>query len=227
MFARRLFAVASRSVPLIVRRSFHSVAQPLARTSPANRLVLGTGLAFATLAASKFSSSQSFIAQCADKVPLQGLPGTKNERTFIAVKPDGTQRGLIGDIISRFEKKGYKLVGIKILRPTEDHARAHYADLKAKPFFGGLVKFFSSGAVVAMVWEGKNVIKAGRKMMGATDPQASEPGSIRGDFCVEVGRNIIHGSDGPDSAQDEIKLWFKEDEVANWDRTIDSWVYEK
>jgi len=119
------------------------------------------------------------------------------------------------------------LVAIKIIHPTEEHARAHYDDLKTKPFFPGLVKFFSSGAVVAMVWEGKNVIKAGRKMMGATDPQASEPGSLRGELCVEVGRNVLHGSDGPESAADEIALWFKESEIADWDRDIDRWVYEK
>jgi len=227
MFARRVLHFAARSAaPLFARPFFNATSRSAFPFS--GKVLVAASLGVATFGLSKFSSSNSFIAQCADaKAPIHGVAGTKTERTFIAVKPDGTQRGLIGDIITRFEKKGYKLVAIKLVHPTEDQARAHYDDLKSKPFFAGLVKFFSSGAVVAMVWEGKNVIKAGRKMMGATDPQASEPGSIRGDLCVEVGRNIIHGSDGPDSAAAEIALWFKEAEIAQWDRDVDKWVYEK
>ncbi|CAI9759348.1 unnamed protein product [Fraxinus pennsylvanica] len=135
------------------------------------------------------------------------------ERTFIAIKPDGVQRGLISEIISRFERKGYKLVAIKILVPSKDFAQKHYHDLKERPFFNGLCDFLSSGPVIAMVWEGEGVIKYGRKLIGATDPQKSEPGTIRGDLAVVVGRNIIHGSDGPETAKDEIKLWFKPEEL--------------
>jgi len=222
---RRAFTLAasafsSRAVLNVVKNpAFYSGARKVAFAT--------TALGFATYGLSKFSPAESFIAQCDDKIPIHGVPGTKNERTFIAVKPDGTQRGLIGKIISRFEEKGYKLVAIKIIHPTEELARQHYDDLKAKPFFPGLVKFFSSGGVVAMVWEGKNAIKAGRKLLGATDPQASEPGTIRGDFCIEVGRNIVHGSDGPDSAKDEITLWFKENEIAEWQRSVEGWIHEK
>jgi len=163
----------------------------------------------------------------AQEIPHYGVPKTVQERTFIAVKPDGVARGLIGEVVSRFERKGYKLVAIKILHPTKEHAQKHYSDLSTKPFFNGLVDFFSSGAVVAMVWEGKDVIKGGRKLVGATDPQASEPGSIRGDLAIEIGRNIIHGSDSAESAQDEISLWFTPEEVAHWDRANDQWIYEK
>ncbi|KAB2620688.1 nucleoside diphosphate kinase 3-like [Pyrus ussuriensis x Pyrus communis] len=135
------------------------------------------------------------------------------ERTFIAIKPDGVQRGLIAEIISRFERKGFKLVGIKVVVPTKDFAQEHYHDLKERPFFSGLCDFLSSGPVIAMVWEGEGVIKYGRKLIGATDPQKSEPGTIRGDLAVVVGRNIIHGSDGPETAKDEINLWFKPNEL--------------
>ncbi|KAJ9706187.1 hypothetical protein PVL29_001643 [Vitis rotundifolia] len=110
------------------------------------------------------------------------------ERTFIAIKPDGVQRGLIAEILSRFERKGFKLVAIKIVVPSKDFAQKHYHDLKERPFFNGLCDFLSSGPVVAMVWEGEGVIKYGRKLIGATDPQKSEPGTIRGDLAVVVGR---------------------------------------
>ncbi|XP_028774790.1 nucleoside diphosphate kinase IV, chloroplastic/mitochondrial [Neltuma alba] len=147
------------------------------------------------------------------------------ERTFIAIKPDGVQRGLISEIISRFERKGYKLVGIKILVPSKDFAQKHYHDLKERPFFNGLCEFLSSGPVVAMVWEGQGVISYGRKLIGATDPQKSEPGTIRGDLAVVVGRNIIHGSDGPETAKDEIKLWFKPEELVDYTSNAEKWIY--
>lgn len=134
-------------------------------------------------------------AAVAPAVPFTGVPGTPHERTFIALKPDAVQRGLIGQIIQRFESKGYKLVGLKLLHPTKEMAQAHYADLAGRPFFPGLVDFFSSGPIVAMVWEGTDAIKGGRRMLGATNPADSAPGSIRGDFCIVTGRNIIHGSD--------------------------------
>lgn len=147
------------------------------------------------------------------------------ERTFIAIKPDGVQRGLISEIISRFERKGYKLVGIKVVIPSKDFAQKHYHDLKERPFFNGLCEFLSSGPVVAMVWEGQGVISYGRKLIGATDPQKSEPGTIRGDLAVVVGRNIIHGSDGPETARDEIKLWFEPEELVNYTSNAEKWIY--
>ncbi|KAL8138950.1 hypothetical protein V2J09_004951 [Rumex salicifolius] len=147
------------------------------------------------------------------------------ERTFIAIKPDGVQRGLISEIISRFERKGFKLVAIKVVVPTKDFAQKHYHDLKERPFFNGLCDFLSSGPVIAMVWEGEGVIKYGRKLIGATDPQKSEPGTIRGDLAVVVGRNIIHGSDGPETAKDEIALWFKPEDLVNYTSNSEKWLY--
>lgn len=161
---------------------------------------------------------------CAPGTPHTGVPGTAAERTFIACKPDAVQRKLVGEIIARFEKKGWKLVGMKLLHPTEEQAASHYADLAKKPFFGGLVKFFSSGPIVAMVWEGTNCIKGGRLLMGTTNPLDSTPGSIRGDLCVQVGRNIIHGSDGPDSAQAEIANWFTPEELVDYTTVDEKWV---
>ncbi|KAJ3695698.1 hypothetical protein LUZ60_001075 [Juncus effusus] len=147
------------------------------------------------------------------------------ERTFIAIKPDGVQRGLVSEIISRFERKGFKLVAIKLVIPSKDFAQKHYHDLKERPFFNGLCDFLSSGPVLAMVWEGEGVIKYGRKLIGATDPQKSEPGTIRGDLAVVVGRNIIHGSDGPETAKDEIALWFGQTELVNYTSNAEKWIY--
>nr|1LWX_A Chain A, NUCLEOSIDE DIPHOSPHATE KINASE [Dictyostelium discoideum]1LWX_B Chain B, NUCLEOSIDE DIPHOSPHATE KINASE [Dictyostelium discoideum]1LWX_C Chain C, NUCLEOSIDE DIPHOSPHATE KINASE [Dictyostelium discoideum] len=135
------------------------------------------------------------------------------ERTFLAVKPDGVARGLVGEIIARYEKKGFVLVGLKQLVPTKDLAESHYAEHKERPFFGGLVSFITSGPVVAMVFEGKGVVASARLMIGVTNPLASAPGSIRGDFGVDVGRAIIHGSDSVESANREIALWFKPEEL--------------
>lgn len=148
------------------------------------------------------------------------------ERTFIMVKPDGVQRGLVGDIMKRFEQRGFKLVAMKFMQGSKEHLQQHYIDLKNKPFYNGLCDFMSSGPVVPMVWEGKNAAKAGRMMMGETNPQASLPGSIRGDFCIDLGRNIIHGSDSPESAEKEIALWFKPEELVQWKSTIQGFVYE-
>jgi len=167
------------------------------------------------------------IAHAAEQVPLTGTPGTRNERTFIAIKPDGVERGLISEIIGRFEKRGYKLVAIKLVYPTENFAAKHYDDLKERPFFPGLIKFFSSGPVVAMIWEGADVVIQGRKLIGATNPGQAEPGSIRGDLCISTGRNIIHGSDSNDSAKHEISLWFNQNEVVNYDTSNAKWIYEK
>jgi nucleoside-diphosphate kinase len=155
----------------------------------------------------------------------QEVHAAEMERTFIAIKPDGVQRAMIAEIISRFERKGFKLVAIKIVVPSKSFAQRHYHDLSERPFFNGLCDFLSSGPVVAMVWEGEGVIRYGRKLIGATDPQKSEPGTIRGDLAVDVGRNIIHGSDGPETAKDEISLWFKAEELASYTSNSEKWVY--
>lgn len=153
-------------------------------------------------------------------------PDAAAERTFIMIKPDGVKRGLVADIIKRFEQRGYKLVAMKMMQPDTDLLNEHYADLKAKPFFPGLVRHITSGPVVAMVWEGKNVVKQGRQMLGETDPLKSKPGSIRGDFSIDMGRNIIHGSDSVESANDEINLWFKPAELMTYHLPLYSQVFE-
>jgi nucleoside-diphosphate kinase len=162
----------------------------------------------------------------ADFVPQSGVAGSKTERTFIAVKPDGVQRGLVGDIIGRFEKRGYKLVALKMLWPTREKAEGHYEEHRGKPFFNKLTSFFASGPIVGMVWEGSNVIAVGRAMLGATKPENSAPGTIRGDLAVDMGRNVCHGSDGPAGAAREIAYWFKPEEVCSWTPTNVQWVYE-
>ncbi|CAM5097142.1 unnamed protein product [Natator depressus] len=146
------------------------------------------------------------------------------ERTFIAIKPDGVQRGLVGEIIKRFEQKGFKLVAMKFMQASEDLLKEHYIDLKDRPFYAGLVKYMYSGPVVAMVWEGLNVIKTGRVMLGETNPADSKPGTIRGDFCVQVGRNIIHGSDSAESAETEINLWFTPEELVEYTSCAHQWI---
>ncbi|MBE9100752.1 nucleoside-diphosphate kinase [Vacuolonema iberomarrocanum] len=148
------------------------------------------------------------------------------ERTFIAIKPDGVQRGLAGEIISRFENKGFTLVGLKLMQVSKELAETHYAVHKERPFFAGLVEFITSGPVVAMVLEGDGVIAAARKLIGATNPLTAEPGTIRGDFGANIGRNIIHGSDAPETAQQEIALWFTEAELASWTPTLMPWIHE-
>ncbi|KAI9744270.1 MAG: nucleoside diphosphate kinase [Claussenomyces sp. TS43310] len=150
-----------------------------------------------------------------------------NEQTFIAIKPDGVQRGLIGPIISRFESRGYKLAAIKLVTPGKEHLEKHYADLSSKPFFAGLVNYMNSGPICAMVWEGRDAVKTGRVLLGATNPLASSPGTIRGDFAIDVGRNVCHGSDSVENAQKEIALWFKEGEVLSWKSAQHDWIYEK
>ncbi|KOS16288.1 nucleoside diphosphate kinase [Malassezia pachydermatis] len=149
------------------------------------------------------------------------------EQTYIMIKPDGVQRGLVGKIIQRFEDRGFQLVAMKLVHASPEHLEKHYKDLKEKPFFPGLVKYMSSGPVVAMVWQGKDVVKQGRVLLGATNPLASAPGTIRGDFAIDVGRNICHGSDSVESAKAEIALWFGEqDGTIPYTRAIDQWIYE-
>ena len=147
------------------------------------------------------------------------------EQTYIMIKPDGVQRGLVGEIIRRFEEKGFKLVALKMMSPSEDHLKKHYADLATKKFFPGLIKYMMMGPVVCMVWEGAGVVKTGRKMLGATNPADSEPGTIRGDLCIDVGRNICHGSDSVEAAQAEIALWFP-DGLNDYESSQATWIYE-
>ena len=148
------------------------------------------------------------------------------ERTFLAIKPDGVQRGLVGEIVGRFERKGFKLVAIKQLIPSTDLAEKHYGVHNERPFFRGLVNFITSGPVVAMVWEGEGVIASARRMIGATKPLEAESGTIRGDLAVNIGRNVIHGSDGPETAAFEIGLWFQSSEINNWNPADHIWRIE-
>ena len=148
------------------------------------------------------------------------------ERTFIAIKPDGVQRGLVGEILGRFERKGFKLVGLKQLTPSRELAESHYGVHRERPFFAGLVDFITSGPVVAMVWEGDGVIASARKLIGATKPLEAEPGTIRGDLAVNIGRNVIHGSDAPESGQFEIGLWFLACELSDWTPSEQGWRVE-
>ncbi|KAL2811311.1 nucleoside diphosphate kinase [Aspergillus granulosus] len=150
-----------------------------------------------------------------------------NEQTFIAIKPDGVQRGLVGPIISRFENRGFKLAAMKLTSPPRSLLEQHYADLKEKPFFPGLVTYMLSGPIVAMVWEGRDAVKTGRTILGATNPLASAPGTIRGDFAIDVGRNVCHGSDSVENAKKEIALWFTPEEVQNYKLNAFGWIYEK
>jgi len=147
------------------------------------------------------------------------------EQSYIMIKPDGVQRGLVGEVISRFERKGFTLRALKLITVEKSFAEKHYADLSEKPFFPHLVDYIVSGPVVAMVWEGKNVVTVGRAIIGATNPAAAAPGTIRGDFAVEIGRNVIHGSDSPENAKKEIALWFPEG-VNEWQPALTPWIRE-
>ena len=148
------------------------------------------------------------------------------QRTFVMIKPDGVQRGLVGEIISRFEKKGIKIVGMKMLSVSRELAEKHYGVHKGKPFFKPTVKYIMSSPVVAMVLEGHNVIDMVRSMMGKTNPQDAAMGTIRGDYGQFTGRNFIHGSDGPDTAEFEINLWFKSEELSSYTRIDEEWLTE-
>jgi len=142
------------------------------------------------------------------------------------IKPDGVQRNLVGEIIKRFENKGFTLVGLKMMSVSRELAEKHYDVHKDRPFFGGLVEFIISAPVVATIWEGEGVVAAARKIIGATDPLNAEPGTIRGDFGVSIGRNLIHGSDAIETAQREISLWFSESDSLSWEPSLKSWLYE-
>lgn len=153
---------------------------------------------------------------------------THDERTFVMAKPDAVQRGLIGEIVSRLEGKGLKLVGGKFMQIDEDLAHEHYGEHEDKPFFDGLVEFITSGPVFAMVWEGDDATRQVRRLMGATDAREAAPGTIRGDLGNDLGHNLIHGSDHEDEGANEreIDLFFDDEELLDWDRDASSWVYE-
>ncbi|XP_072994251.1 nucleoside diphosphate kinase 2, chloroplastic-like [Typha latifolia] len=148
------------------------------------------------------------------------------EETYIMVKPDGVQRGLVGEIISRFEKKGFLLKGLKLFHCPKELAEEHYKDLKEKSFFPKLIDYITSGPVVCMAWEGVGVVASARKLIGATNPLQAEPGTIRGDLAVQTGRNVVHGSDSPENGRREIALWFKEGEICEWVSAQAPWLRE-
>jgi nucleoside-diphosphate kinase len=149
------------------------------------------------------------------------------ERTLIIVKPDAVQRGLTGEIIKRFEQRGLKIVGMKFMQVPRALAETHYAEHQGKPFYAGLVDYITASPVVVAAFEGTNAVAAARGTIGSTKPAESTPGSIRGDFGLEVGRNLVHGSDSVDSATRELALWFGEGELSGWERATDPWVFEK
>ncbi|KAL0307907.1 UNVERIFIED_CONTAM: Nucleoside diphosphate kinase, chloroplastic [Sesamum angustifolium] len=146
------------------------------------------------------------------------------EESYIMIKPDGVERGLVGEIISRFEKKGFKLKGLKLFQCPKELAQEHYKDLQSKPFFPKLIDYITSGPVVA--WEGVGVVASARKLIGATNPLNAEPGTIRGDLAVQTGRNVVHGSDSPENGKREIALWFKEGELCEWTPVLEPWLKE-
>ena len=149
------------------------------------------------------------------------------ERSLVLVKPDGVQRGLIGESIARFERRGLRLVAAKFIWVGRELAEAHYAEHKGKGFYDGLISYITSAPVMAMVWEGPNAILAIRQTVGVTKPWEAAPGTIRHDFALEVGRNLIHASDKVETGEREVALWFKKEELMDWNRAVDMWVFEK
>jgi len=149
------------------------------------------------------------------------------ERSLVLVKPDGVQRGLIGEVIIRLERRGLRMMAAKFLQVSQELAETHYAIHKGKPFYDGLIDYITSAPVMAMVWEGPNAIAAIRQTMGSTRPTEAAPGSIRHDFALEVGRNLTHASDSVENGEKEIALWFKPTELVDWTRDTDRWIFEK
>eukprot|EP00884_Botryococcus_braunii_P000655 jgi/Botrbrau1/10590/Bobra.0358s0010.1 len=196
----------------------------------------GLCVASSSLSGPPVASSCAFIAgrtlrvdryrrQDALRFRCRGIPTIRSEITYIMVKPDGVQRGLVGEIIGRFERKGFKLKGLKLFQTPRSLAEEHYIEHAAKPFYKSLVDYIVSGPVVAMVWEGDGVVKCARKMIGATNPLESEPGTIRGDLAVWTSRNVVHGSDSIESGQRETALWFSSGEgLAEWEPAIAPWL---
>jgi len=148
------------------------------------------------------------------------------ERTLIIIKPDAVQRGLIGKIITRFERRGLRIAGMKLIHIEKSLAQRHYAIHEGKPFYEPLIEYITSSPVVVMVLEGNDAIDIVRRTMGATNPAEATPGTIRADFGLEIGRNLVHGSDGPDTAKSEVSLFFDEDEILSYDRNNDPWIFE-
>jgi len=148
------------------------------------------------------------------------------QRTLVLVKPDGVQRGLIGLILARLERRGLKLVAMKMIRISRELAGRHYAEHQSKPFYNGLIAFITSGPVVAMIWEGREAVAVVRSVMGSTDPLKAAPGTIRGDLALDLGMNLIHGSDSPARAETEMALFFSPDELHDYERTADRWIRE-
>lgn len=148
------------------------------------------------------------------------------EKTLVLVKPDGVQRGLIGEVISRLERRGLRLIGAKFMWVSQELAGAHYAIHKGKPFYNGLIKYITSSPVMAMAWEGPNAIAAVRQTMGSTRPTDAAPGTLRHDFALEIGRNLTHASDEIPNGEKEVALWFSADELVTWERSIDGWLFE-
>jgi len=149
------------------------------------------------------------------------------ERSLVLVKPDGVQRGLIGEVIARLERRGLRLVASKFLNVSKDLAEKHYAEHKGKPFYNGLIEYITSAPVMAMVWEGSDAVAAIRQTMGATKPTEAAPGSLRHDFALQIGRNLTHASDKPERGEQEVALWFNENELISWQRDVDRWVFEE
>ena len=148
------------------------------------------------------------------------------ERTLVLIKPDGVQRGLIGEIMGRLERRGLRLAGLKFVQVSSELAAQHYAEHEGKAFYAGLLQYIRSGPVVAMAWEGPNAVALVRQLMGKTRPHEAEMGSIRADLAVDVGRNLVHGSDKPETGEREVGLWFKPDELVAWQRDNDRWIFE-
>ena len=149
------------------------------------------------------------------------------ERSLVLVKPDGVQRALVGEVISRLERRGLCMVAAKFMQVSNELAETHYAIHKGKPFYEGLISYITSAPVMAMVWEGPNAVAAIRQTMGSTRPTEAAPGSLRHDFALEVGRNLTHASDTVENGANEVALWFKQEELVSWDRAVDRWVFEK
>ncbi|MDH5607757.1 MAG: nucleoside-diphosphate kinase [Anaerolineae bacterium] len=148
------------------------------------------------------------------------------EQTFVFIKPDGVQRGLVGEVISRLERRGLRMVAAKFMDVSQELAEKHYAIHKGRPFYEPLIKYITSSPVMAMVWEGPKAVAAVRQTMGATNPTEAAPGSVRHDFALEIGRNLTHASDSVENGKNEIELWFSPDELVSWTRAVDEWIIE-
>ncbi|XP_010248836.1 PREDICTED: nucleoside diphosphate kinase 2, chloroplastic [Nelumbo nucifera] len=214
--------------------SFHSPTERNGSSSNFRKLFLRTHHLAALRPSSLFSSSPPLSTskmrtrRNKTHIFLPHLVASMEEveETYIMIKPDGVQRGLVGEIISRFERKGFKLTGLKLFQCPKELAEEHYKDLKTKPFFPKLIEYITSGPVVCMAWEGVGVVASARKLIGATNPLQAEPGTIRGDLAVQTGRNVVHGSDSPENGKREIDLWFKEGELCQWVHVQAPWLRE-